>query len=125
VILSQISREIPKNSIAAYRPGAVRFLNRTTTAHNGPDDAGARQQKEVSAVTNTIVSIQHADLGMPVSARPRMASLRALPITGDVWAAAGQKCVFGTESVVTGDTAVFAGATASLLPGTSTWSPPN
>ena len=69
-------------------------------------------------MTNTIVGIQHAGFGMPVSARVRMASLRALPMTGDVSEAAGQKCVFGADAVVAGHTAVFADAPAILLPGT-------
>ena len=73
---------------------------------------------------DTIVGIQHADLGMPVSARLRVASLRALPMTDDAFVVAGQKCVFGAETVATGYTAVFAGAPASHLPGTSTWGPP-
>ena len=76
-------------------------------------------------MTNTLVGIQHADLGMPVSARLRMASLRALPMTGDVSELAGHKCVFGADAVVTGYTAVFADAPAILAPGTSTGSPPN
>ncbi len=77
---------------------------------------------------NTIVSFsQHADLGMPVSGRVRMASLRSLPMTtGVVSSDAGQKCApTGTTRGFDGylaaaDVVVIKGA----FPGTSAWSPP-
>jgi len=79
-------------------------------------------------VFNTIViDTQHADFGMPVYGRVRVAALCALPMTqAAVSAAAVQKCAlvqgislsddrFGTTDVVV--------ATAAF-PGTSAWSPP-
>jgi len=96
-------------------------------AHIGPDTAGARQQKEVTAVINTIVSSsQHTGFGMPVSGRVRVSSLRALLTTGAVSPAAGQKCALMDQTqVIDGyrlvtDVAVTTGA----FPGTSAWSPP-
>lgn len=66
---------------------------------------------------NTTVSLaQHADLGMPVSGRVRVAALRRLPMTtGVVSAAAEQKCaLIGMTDV----------AVKGAFPGTSAWSPP-
>ena len=81
---------------------------------------------------NTIVTMsQQAELGMPASGRVRMASLRALPkTTGDVWAAAGHKCVISDRTDVWTleagyrqvDADVF--AVKGAFPGTSAWSPP-
>ena len=96
-------------------------------AHIGPDTAGARQQKEVTAVINTTVSFsQHTGLGMPVSGRVRVFTLRALPTTGAVSPLAGQKCALMDQTQVidgyslVADVAVSTGA----FPGTSAWSPP-
>ena len=70
---------------------------------------------------------QHADLGMPVFGRVRVASLRAFPMTtGAVKSIAGQKCaLMDPTQVIDGyrlvtDVAVATGA----FPGTSAWSPP-
>jgi hypothetical protein len=84
--------------------------------------------KEVTAVINTIVNFnRQADLGMPVSGRVRMASLRALPMTtGVVSSNAGQKCALTDATrgidgyLVATDVFVVKGA----FPGTSAWSPP-
>jgi hypothetical protein len=100
-------------------------LTRAYTALTKP---ALDQMKEVIAVINTIVNFsQHADLGMPVSGRVRMASLRALPMTtGVVSSDAGQKCaLIDTTRVIDGylvaaDVVVVKGA----FPGTSAWSPP-
>jgi hypothetical protein len=120
--------EIPKKSIAAYRPSPVRFSRSTfKSAHNGPDKAGARQQKEVIAVVNNIVSFsQHAGFGMPVSGRARVSSLRAFPMTAAVSPAAGQKCVLsGSTSVIDGYRLVTGASVATgAFPGLPAWSPP-
>ena len=70
---------------------------------------------------------QHADLGMPVFGRVRVASLRAFPMTtGAVKSIAGQKCALMDQTQVidgyslVADVAVSTGA----FPGTSAWSPP-
>jgi hypothetical protein len=67
---------------------------------------------------------QLADLGMPVSGRGRIASMRALPITGAAFAAvSGPKSVFVDPTPVCGyrhTDAVLEGT----FPGTSAWSPP-
>jgi hypothetical protein len=80
----------------------------------------------VSTVTNTIVSIdRHADLGMPMFRRDRLALLCALPTTGVVSPAAGRTWAFGAESSVTSNVVVTdAPVTAGAFPGTSAWSPP-
>jgi hypothetical protein len=70
-------------------------------------------KKEVSAVTNTYVAFPHAWLDMPVSARARKASLRALPMTS---AAA----LVPSRVLVATDAAVITGA----FQGTTAWSPP-
>ena len=48
-------------------------------------------------MNDTIVNVPHADFGMPVSGRARVASLRALPMTADAagvaYSTTGQKCV--------------------------------
>jgi hypothetical protein len=78
-------------------------------------------------VMNINLSSTHTDFGMPASGRVRMASLRALPVTGVAVSAAGQKCALvdvtpatGYSRVVT-DVAVITDA----FPGTSAWSPPS
>ncbi len=120
--------EIPKKSIAAYRPSPVRFFRSSfSSAHNGPDKAGARRHKEVIAVVNNIVSFsQHAGFGMPVSGRARVSSLRAFPMTDAVAPAAGQKCALsGSTLVIDGYRLVTGVAVATgAFPGPSAWSPP-
>jgi hypothetical protein len=82
----------------------------------------------VLAVINTNMTISPlADFGMPVSARVRVVSVRALPMTTGVVSAvaAGSKAVFVDATPVCGyrqitDGAVLEGA----FPGTSAWSPP-
>jgi hypothetical protein len=81
----------------------------------------------VTAVINTINFSQHADFGMPVSGRVRIASLRALSMTtGVVSSDAGQKCALVDEARVTDGyrlgTAVD--VIKGAFPGTSAWSPP-
>ena len=77
---------------------------------------------------NTIVSFsQHADLGMPVFGRDRVASLRALPMTtGAVTPIAGQKCVLMAQTPVIDGYRVVADLSVATgaFPGTSAWSPP-
>ncbi len=65
---------------------------------------------------NTVSIAQHADFGMPVSGRVRVAALRRLPMTtGVVSWAAQQKCaLFGMTDV----------SDKGAFPGTSAWSPP-
>lgn len=68
---------------------------------------------------------QQAYFAMPISDRGRIASVRALPLTGVVFAAAGSKSVFVDATPVCGyghitDVAVLKGT----FPGTSAWSPP-
>jgi hypothetical protein len=74
---------------------------------------------------NQIASRQ-ADFGMPVSGRVRM-SLRALPTTGVVSSAAGQKCVLIDATPATGYSQVVPGfaTVTDAFPGTSAWSPPS
>jgi hypothetical protein len=96
-------------------------------AHIGPDTAGARQQKEVTAVINTNVSnSQHTGFGMPVSGRVRVSSLRALPTTA-VSPLSGQKCaLMDLTQVIDGYRLVTGVAVATgAFPGTSAWSPPS
>jgi hypothetical protein len=82
----------------------------------------------VIAVINTNVSFsQHADLGMPVFGRVRVASLRALPTTtGAVTSIAGQKCVLMAQTPVIDGYRLVAGLSVATgaFPGTSAWSPP-
>jgi hypothetical protein len=78
-------------------------------------------------VTNTIVSIQHADFGMPASARLWLTSLRAVPTTGDV-SVSDQKPAFGADDSAMGYESVLTDAvmaTGAFAPGTSSWSPPS
>ena len=70
---------------------------------------------------------QHADLGMPVFGRVRVASLRALPTTtGAVTSIAGQKCVLMAQTPVIDGYRLVAGLSVATgaFPGTSAWSPP-
>jgi hypothetical protein len=82
----------------------------------------------VTAVINTTVSFsQHADLGMPVFGRVRVASLRALPTTtGAVTSIAGQKCVLMAQTPVIDGYRLATGVAVATgaFPGTSAWSPP-
>jgi hypothetical protein len=84
------------------------------------------ETKEVLAVMNINMTVgQLADLGMPVSGRGRIASVRALPMTGSA-VATGPKSAFVDATPVCGyshitDVAVLMGT----FPGTSAWSPPN
>ncbi len=66
-----------------------------------------------------------ADLGTPATSRDRKASLRALPMTGAVLAAAGATCARG--DVTMGDSSVLRGVATvtGAFPGTSAWSPPS
>jgi len=95
---------------------------------HGPDKAGARQQKEVIAVMNINVNFgQHADLGMPVFGRVRVASLRAFPMTtGAVKSIAGQKCALMDQTQVLDGYRVVAGLSVATgaFPGIPAWSPP-
>ena len=76
-------------------------------------------------MNDTINVIEHADFGMPVISRVRVASLRAFPIAAVV-PAAQDKCAFDDRTDVWGygsvdtDVTVLTGA----FPGTSAWSPP-
>ena len=70
---------------------------------------------------------QHADLGMPVFGRVRVASLRAFPMTtGAVKPIAGQKCALMDQTQVLDGYRVVAGLSVATgaFPGTSAWSPP-
>ena len=77
---------------------------------------------------NTTVSFsQHADLGMPVFGRVRVASLRAFPMTtGAVKSIAGQKCALMDQTQVLDGYRVVAGLSVATgaFPGISAWSPP-
>jgi len=78
-------------------------------------------------VTNTIVIDQHADFGMPVYGRVRVAWLRALPMTqAAVSAAAAQKCVLVQGIAVSDDRfgSTDVDVATATFPGTSAWSPP-
>ena len=70
---------------------------------------------------------QHADLGMPVFGRVRVASLRAFPsAAGAVKSIAGQKCALMDQTQVLDGYRVVAGLSVATgaFPGTSAWSPP-
>jgi hypothetical protein len=81
----------------------------------------------VTAVFNTIVTdTQHADFGMPVSGRVRVAAPRYLPMTtGAVSAAAVQKCALVQGIAVSGDRfGTTDVVVTAAFPGISAWSPP-
>ena len=70
-------------------------------------------------MTNTIVStIAHADLGMPMSGRSWVGTLRSLPVTS---VAPAMSTVADQACVLVRDIAVATGA----FPGASAWSPPS
>jgi hypothetical protein len=79
----------------------------------------------VTAVFNTLtIDTEHADFGMPVYGRVRVADLRDLPMTpAAVSAAAVQKCALVQGIVVSGGRFGTDVVTAAF-PGTSAWSPP-
>jgi hypothetical protein len=82
----------------------------------------------VTAVINTIVSnIAHTGLGMPVSGRVRVSSLRALPTKAAGSPLSGQKCaLMDPTQVIDGYRLVTGVAVATgAFPGTSAWSPPS
>ena len=72
---------------------------------------------------------QHVGFGMPVSARLRVSSLRALATTGAVSSDAGQKCVLMAANPIQGATAGYSWVATAFVatgafPGASAWSPP-
>jgi hypothetical protein len=78
----------------------------------------------VTAVFNTVSDTQHADFGMPVYGRVRVAALRALPMTeAAVSAAAVQKCAL-VQGIAVSDDRFGTDVVTAAFPGTSAWSPP-
>jgi hypothetical protein len=79
---------------------------------------------------NTIVNLgQQADFAMPASGRVRIASLRALPTTGEKSVLAGHTCalvgdVRVVDGLVGGYRSAIAFVTTGAFAGTSAWSPP-
>jgi hypothetical protein len=90
----------------------------TTPAPEGP--------KEVDAVTNTMTSNRHVDLGMPAW-RDRVAVLRGLPmITGVDLTVSRHTCALSIDPAgIAGDpSAMTAVSFAGAFPGIPAWSPP-
>ena len=123
--------EIPIKSFAAYRPGALTFCHRKTTAHDTALTKPAPYaSKEVLTVIMNIQTSSQAGFTMPVSwtDAASAAAVRTFPTMGGVSAhaaAAGTKgrsadvapvCVYTRVA----DVFVLEGA----FPGTSAWSPP-
>ena len=77
-------------------------------------------------INTTVSNIAHTGLGMPVSGRVRVSTLRALPKTDAVSPLAGQKCALMDQTQVIDGYRLVAGVavTTGAFPGTSAWSPP-
>ena len=76
-------------------------------------------------VNTYVIDTPHADFGMPVSGRVRVAALRDLPMTqAAVSAAAVQKCALMQGIAVSDDRFDATGVVTAAFPGTSAWSPP-
>jgi hypothetical protein len=81
------------------------------------------EQKEVSAVFESVTYNRHADLGMPVFGRVRGTALpRLWSSTGVITAIAGQKCALMLD--VAADRSATTDAVESAFPGPVAWSPP-
>ena len=81
------------------------------------------EQKEVSAVFESVTYDRHADLGMPGFGRVRGTALpRLWSSTGVTTAITGQKCALMLD--VAADRSATTDAVESAFPGPVAWSPP-
>ena len=75
------SRKYPKNRLPLTGRHGTFSSSDHDPAHPGPDKARARQHQGGDRSDQHHLTSQHVDLGMPVSGRVRVASLRAFPMT--------------------------------------------